>query len=182
RIPESPCTACDGRGRVVARRELEVEVPAGIADGQRIRLAGQGHAGEPGAPPGDLYVQVAVEELEGVVRDGDDLVAVIDLSAPAASLGAVETVEGVDGPVEVEVPAGTQPGEVITVRHRGMPQLRRPERRGDLRAVVNVIVPRSLDDSQRELTVQLAEALGPENLERGEGLGGKLRRLFGGGR
>ena len=182
RIPESPCTTCDGRGRVVARRELEVEVPPGIADGQRIRLAGQGHAGEPGAPAGDLYVQVAVEEMEGMVRDGDDLVAVIDLSAPVASLGAVETVEGVDGPVEVEVPAGTQPGEVITVRHRGMPQLRRPERRGDLRAVVNVIVPRRLDDTQRELTGQLAEALGPENLELGEGLGGKLRRLFGGGR
>ena len=182
RIPESPCPACDGRGRVVARRELEVEVPPGIADGQRIRLAGQGHAGEPGAPAGDLYVQVAVGEMEGIVRDGDDLVAVIDLSAPAASLGAVETVEGVDGPVEIEVPAGTQPGEVVTVRHRGMPQLRRPERRGDLRAVVNVIVPRRLDDAQREQTGKLAEALGPENLESGEGLGGKLRRLFGGGR
>lgn len=182
RIPESPCTACDGRGRVVARRELEVEVPPGIADGQRIRLAGEGHAGDPGAPAGDLYVQVEVEEMEGVVRDGDDLVAVIDVSAPTASLGTKEEVEGVDGPVEVEIPAGTQPGEVIVVQHRGMPQLRRPERRGDLRAVVNVIVPRRLDARQRELAGQMADSLGPENLELGEGLGGKLRRLFGGGR
>jgi len=182
RIPESPCMACEGRGRVVARRELEVEVPPGIADGQRIRIAGEGHAGEPGAPAGDLYVQVGVEEMEGVVRDGDDLVAVIDVSAPTASLGTKEEVEGVDGPVEVEIPAGTQPGEVILVPHRGMPQLRRPERRGDLRAVVNVIVPRRLDAGQRELAGQMADSLGPENLELGEGLGGKLRRLFGGGR
>lgn len=182
RIPESPCAACDGRGRVVARRELEVEVPPGIADGQRIRLAGQGHAGEPGAPPGDLYVQVEVEAVEGMVRDGDDLVAVVDVPAPTASLGAKQDVEGVDGPVEVEIPAGTQPGEVIVVRHRGMPQLRRPERRGDLRAVVNVIVPRGLDAGQRELAGQMAASLRSENLELGEGLGGKLRRLFGSGR
>ncbi len=182
RIPESPCEACDGQGRVVGHRELEVEVPAGIDDGQRIRLAGHGHAGEAGAPDGDLYVQVAVDSPEGLVRDGNDLVAVIDLPAPRASLGATEEIESVDGAVEVEVPSGTQPGEVITVRHRGMPQLRRPERRGDLRVVVNVVVPRGLDREQVELTERLAGSLRPENLDQGEGLGGKLRRLFGGGR
>jgi molecular chaperone DnaJ len=127
-------------------------------------------------------VQVVVQEEEGLMRDGDDLVAVIDLSAPDASLGASRELEGVDGTVEVEVPAGTQPGEVITVRHRGMPQLGRPERRGDLRAVINVIVPRRLDRAQRELAEQLSRALGPENLEPGEGPGGRLRRLFGSGR
>lgn len=181
RIPDRPCEACEGRGRVVGHRELEVEVPAGIADGQRIRLAGHGHAGEQGAPDGDLYVQVAVGAQEGLLRDGDELLAVVDLPAPVASLGAVETIESVDGPVEVEIPAGTQPGEVITVRHRGMPQLRRPERRGDLQAVVNVVVPRGLDRDQRELAGKLAESLGPQNLGLDEGLGSKLRRLFGGG-
>ena len=181
-IPESPCRACEGRGRVVGHRELEVEIPAGIDDGQRIRVAGRGHAGERGAPDGDLYVQVAVAGEEGLLRDGDDLVAVIDIPAPQASLGSTETVESVDGPVEIEVPAGTQPGEVITIRHRGMPQLRRPERRGDLQAVVNVVVPRGLDRSQRELATKLAESLGPENLGAGEGIGAKLRRILGGGR
>ena len=181
-IPESPCEACDGRGRLVGRRELEVEIPAGIDDGQRIRLAGHGHAGEQGAPAGDLYVQVAVTPEEGLMRDGDDLVAVIDLPAPAASLGSVEEIPGVDGAVEVDIPPGTQPGEVLAIRHRGMPQLRRPERRGDLRVVVNVVVPRRLDDAQRELSERLAASLKPENLESGEALSSKLRRLFGGGR
>lgn len=182
RIPESPCVECDGRGRIVARRELEVEIPAGISDGQRIRLAGHGHAGESGAPPGDLYVQVGVAEQDGLMRDGDDLIAVIDISAPNASLGVDGEVEGVDGAVEYELPPGTQPGEVITVRHRGMPELRRPERRGDLRLVVNVVVPRRLDNAQRALAEEMAASLTAENLSSDESVGSRLRRLFGGGR
>ena len=181
-IPEEPCAECDGTGRVVGQRQLEVEIPAGISDGQRIRLEGRGHAGSQGGPPGDLYVQVQVAPMEGLLRDGDDLVAVVDISAPQASLGSLETIEGVDGPVEVDLPAGVQPAEVIVVKQRGMPRLRRPDKRGDLHVIANVVVPRRLDASQKELAGQLAGSLTDENLALDEGLAGKLKRLFGGSR
>lgn len=179
-IPETPCSECDGTGRVVGQRHLEVDVPPGISDGQRIRLQGSGHAGSKGGPPGDLYVQVRVEPHEGLIREGDDLIHVLDIAAPRASLGSVESIEGVDGPVEVEIPAGVQPGEVVVVRQRGMPHLRRPEKRGDLNVIANVVVPRRLDRDQREAAERLADSLTPENLDLGEGIGSKLKRLFGG--
>lgn len=182
RIPESPCAECDGRGRVVRTRELEVDVPPGIADGQRIRLSGRGHAGERGGPPGDLYVQVHVAPDERLLRDGDDLVTVLDVPAPLAALGATLAVPALEGEQELAIPAGTQPGEVLVLRHQGMPTLRRPDRRGDLRVVVNVVIPRRLDDEQRELLRRLADSLTAENLAESEGVGAKLRRLLGGRR
>ncbi len=182
RIPEQPCGACDGRGRVVGARNLEVDVPAGIADGQRIRLAGSGHAGEHGGPPGDLYVQVHVRPDEHLIRDGDDLVTVLDVPAPLAALGADLPVTALAGPLDVHVPTGTQPGEMVVVKGEGMPHLRRPERRGDLRVFVNVLIPRRLTPEQRELLGTLAESLTPENLAAPETMTGKLRRLLGGRR
>ena len=180
KIPESPCPACEGRGRVVRLRTLRVDIPAGIADGQRIRLAGKGHAGERGGPPGDLYVQARVAADEQLLRDGDDLVTVLDVPAPLAALGATLDAHALDGGTPVKIPAGTQPGEILVVRGQGMPQLRRPERRGDLRVVVNVLIPRRLSDEQKDLVQRLADSLGPENLGAPEGVGAKLRRLFGG--
>jgi molecular chaperone DnaJ len=179
KIPESPCPHCEGRGRVVRPRTLRVDVPAGIADGQRIRLAGRGHAGERGGPPGDLYVQARVADDEHLLRDGDDLVTVLDVPAPLAALGATLDAPALDGTAQVKVPAGTQPGEILVLRGEGMPQLRRPERRGDLRVVVNVVIPRRLSDDQKALVRELADSLGPENLAAPEGMGSKLRRLFG---
>jgi len=181
-IADQPCESCDGRGRVVRRSEVEIEIPAGIDDGQRIRLSGRGHAGERGGPAGDLYVQVQVEASEQLLRDGDDLVCVLDVSAPSAALGVTDQVDGLDGPVAVKVPAATQPGEIIELDGLGMPQLRRPERRGALRVVVNVVVPRRLTDEQRELNQRLADSLTDENLAPPEGLGVKLRRLLGSSR
>jgi len=179
RIPEHPCEQCDGRGRVVGSRHLHVDVPPGIADGQRIRLAGSGHAGEHGGPPGDLYVQVRVRPAERLVRDGDDLVTVLDVPAPLAALGAELPAPALDGDVDVRVPPGTQPGEVILVKGEGMPQLRRPERRGDLRVIVNVVIPRRLSEQQRGLLTDLADSLTDENLAAPESMAGKLRRLLG---
>lgn len=179
RIPVHPCEQCDGRGRVVGSRHLQVDVPPGIADGQRIRLAGSGHAGEHGGPPGDLYVQVRVHPDERLLRDGDDLVTVLDVPAPLAALGADLPAAGLEGEVEVHVPTGTQPGEVILVKDEGMPQLRRPERRGDLRVIVNVVIPRRLSDEQRALLGDLADSLTDENLAAPESMTGKLRRLLG---
>jgi molecular chaperone DnaJ len=179
KIPEKPCERCDGRGRRVGRRSLSVDIPPGIADGQRIRLAERGHAGEHGGPPGDLYVLVSVKPDERFLRDGDDLVTALDVPAPLAALGATLQAPTLDGDADIEVAAGTQPGDVIALAGAGMPRLRRPERRGDLRVVVNVVVPRRLSARQRELTRELADSLTDDNLGGGETLLGKLKRLLG---
>src|SRR5262245_25625490 len=179
RVPEQPCSRCDGRGREVRRRTLRVDIPAGIADGQRIRLAGRGHAGEHGGPPGDLYVLVHVRPDPRFVRDGDDLVTVLDVPAPLAALGATLQAPSLDGDVPVEVSPGTQPGEVLKVGGKGMPRLRRPGRHGDLRVVVNVVIPRKLGKEQRRLAQELADSLTEENLRTDESLLGKLKRLLG---
>jgi molecular chaperone DnaJ len=178
-VPSEPCTACGGRGRKAVRKTLEVDVPAGIADEQRIRLSGRGHAGERGGPPGDLYVLVRVEEDERFVRDGNDLVSVVDVAAPAAALGTTVTVATLDGEHELDVPAGTQPGTVVTLRGKGMPAIGR-RGRGDQQVVLNVVVPRNLDARQRELLTELHESLGEANLREpaDESIVGKLRRAF----
>jgi molecular chaperone DnaJ len=179
RVAEQPCTRCDGRGREVRRRTLRVDIPAGIADGQRIRLSGRGHAGERGGPPGDLYVLVHVVPDERFVRDGDDLVAVLDVPAPIAALGATLKAPSLDGEVDVEVEPGTQPGTILAVHGKGMPRLRRPGRHGDLRVVVNVVVPRKLSKEQRRLAQELADSMTDENVRLDESLLGKLKRLLG---
>jgi molecular chaperone DnaJ len=179
RVPAEPCRECGGRGRRAVRRTLEVDVPAGIADEQRIRLAGRGHAGEHGGPPGDLYVLVRVTEDERFLRDGNDLVTVVDVPAPAAALGAHVSVPTLDGEERIEVSAGTQPGTVVTLRGRGMPTIGRG-RRGDQRVVLNVVIPRNLGGRQRELLEELRDSLTDENLREpaAESLVGKLKRAF----
>ena len=179
RVAETPCHHCQGRGRMVERRTVRVDVPAGIADGQRIRVSGRGHAGDRGGPAGDLYVLVRVREDPRFVRDGDDLVTVLDVSAPVAALGARLEAPTLDGPVEVELEPGTQPGEIKTVRGKGMPALR-SGRAGNLRVVVNVVIPRRLTRDQRGLLEDLRDSLTDDNLRSDEGLIGKLKRAFGG--
>jgi molecular chaperone DnaJ len=183
RVPSKPCHECRGRGRRMGHRTLEVDVPAGIADGQRIRLTGRGHAGgrsERGqvAPPGDLYVLVRVRPDERFVREGDDLITVLDVPAPLAALGATLEVPTLEASASVDLSPGTQPGEVLTIRGEGMPALGRP-RRGDLRVVVNVVIPRRLTDRQRELLEQFSETLTAENLRSDDSIFAKLRRALG---
>jgi molecular chaperone DnaJ len=178
RVPAQPCHECHGRGRLAAREELEVEIPAGIDDGQRIRLGGRGHEGEAGAPAGDLYVIVRVRADERFVREGDDLITALDVPAPLAALGGALEVPTLEGIASVELPEGTQPGEVLSVRGAGMPGLRRG-RQGDLRVLVNVVVPRRLSAEQRELMDRLNESLTEENLRTQESMFAKLRRAFG---
>jgi len=178
RVPTQPCRDCRGRGRVSGRRKLDVEVPAGISDGQRIRLTGRGHAGEMGASAGDLYVLVRVREDERFVREGDHLITAVDVPAPVAALGGTLEVAALEGSVSIELPAGTQPGDALTLRGHGMPSLGRG-RRGDLRVVVNVVIPRRLTEEQRELLEQLKATLTPENLRSAESMFAKLRRALG---
>jgi molecular chaperone DnaJ len=184
RVPREPCRRCRGRGRETVERELTVDVPAGIESGQRIRLTGRGQAGERGGPPGDLYVLVTVREDPRFIRDGDDLVTLVDVPAPDASLGVDVTVATLDGEEELHVPAGTQPGAVLVLEGRGMPHLR-GGRRGNQRVMINVVVPRNLSERQRELLQEVSRSLAPENLRvdgrepgDGEGLFARVRRAF----
>ena len=179
KIPETPCRVCGGRGRTVKPVKLAVDVPAGIEDGQRIRVTGRGHAGDHGGRSGDLYVQVRVREDPRFVRNQDDLVTVVDVAAPLAALGTTVSVPTIDGTTELEIPAGTQPNETFLVRGQGMPALR-SGRRGNIQVVVNVVIPRRLRRDQRELLQQLSASLTEENLRSEEGVFGKLRRAFGG--
>jgi len=178
KVPTDPCHVCSGRGRTVERVTVSVDVPAGIDDGQRIRITGRGHAGEHGGPAGDLYVQIRVKEDPRFVRHEDELVTVVDVAAPLAALGTTVEVPTIDGTTELEIPAGVQPHESLTIRGQGMPALR-GRRRGDLRVVVNVVIPRHLKREQKELLEQLADSLTEHNLSTDEGVLGKLRRAFG---
>jgi molecular chaperone DnaJ len=179
RIAETPCKTCDGRGMVAAQRRIKVDIPAGISDGQRLRMTGRGHAGERGGPPGDLFVVVRVKEDERFIRDLEDLVTVVDVAAPLAALGTTIQVPTLDGDVPLEIPAGTQPGETIVMAGRGLPPLGRG-RTGDLRVVVNVVIPRKLSRKQRELLEELADSMTAENLREPEGMLAKLKRALAG--
>jgi molecular chaperone DnaJ len=176
RVVQSPCNECDGAGRVLAERALDVEVPAGIHDGQRIRLRREGHAGVEGGAPGDVFVLVRVRPDEHVERDGDDLVATIELTMVDAALGRSTTVATPEGEIELELPAGVQPGDVEVVRGRGMPSLG-SGRRGDLRVRIAVRIPRRLTAEQRE-TLRRLGAMLDEDSYRDDGFFERLRSAF----
>ena len=179
KVAKTPCHVCNGRGRKVQRVTVSVDVPAGIDDGQRIRITGRGHAGERGGPAGDLYVQIRVKDDPRFVRHDDELVTVVDVAAPLAALGTTVEVPTLEGTTELDIPAGIQPHESITIRGQGMPALR-GRHRGNLRVIVNVVTPRHLKKEQKELLQQLADSLTEHNLRTDEGVLGKLKRAFGG--
>jgi molecular chaperone DnaJ len=176
-IVRDPCHECGGRGRRAVRQTLTVDIPPGIADDQRIRLTGRGHLGENGGPPGDLYVLVSVADDERFVRDGSDLVTVVDLSVAQAAIGTTVSVPTLVGEEQIEVPAGTQPGTVVTLRGRGMPSLGR-SRHGDQRVVLNVVVPRNLSPEQRQMLERFGDTLTEDNLHERESVLRRLRRAF----
>lgn len=154
KIPETPCESCDGLGRERKRRKWDVDVPAGIEDGQRIRIQGAGHAGESGAQAGDLYVEVRVRQDERFERHGEHLVSKLEVSVTRAMLGGKINVPTLDGPHEVEVPKGAQPGEVVVLRGQGLPALR-GRGRGDQHVVLDVKVPKKLNRKQRHAAEEL---------------------------
>jgi len=177
RLVATPCERCDGVGRHLDDRALSVDVPAGIHDGQRIRLRGEGHVGSLGGPAGDVFVQVRVRPQEGLERDGDDLHALVGLTMTQAALGASVQVPHPDGEVELEMPAGTQPGDVRVVKGRGMPSLS-SGRPGDLHVHVAVRVPRHLTAEQRTLVEQLEGVLGDDAYRGDDGFFERLKSAF----
>ena len=155
-IPD-PCHRCGGDGRVRSRREISVKIPAGVADGMRVRLAAQGEVGPGGGPAGDLYVEVHEQSHDTFHREGDDLHCTVDVPMVDAALGTSVTVDAIlDGLTEIAVPAGTQPGAVVTLRGHGMPHLRSGVR-GNLHAHIDVVVPTKLDDKDIELLGEVKE-------------------------
>ena len=182
-VIEHACAECHGDGRVRARRTLTVKVPAGVEDGMRIRLSGEGEVGPGGGPAGDLFVEVHEVKHAVFEREGDDLHCSLTLPMTAAALGTSIPLTTLDGDEQVDLPAGTQPHEVFTLRARGIPHLRGTGR-GDLHVHLDVQVPNKLDDRQVELLQELAVLRGEERpgmtARVGGGLFGRLRDAFDG--
>lgn len=174
---ESPCADCRGAGRVVETRELQVDVPAGIHDGQRIRISGEGHAGSLGGRAGDVYVLVRVKPDPRFVREGNDIFSQVDLTIVEASLGTTVPVETLDGPVELELAPGTQPGEVRVLRGKGMPVLQ-GFGHGDHRVLVSVAVPRHVTDEQRRLLEEFERGSDENTYRHDESFFEKLKSQF----
>ena len=174
---EQPCAECHGAGRVVEQRTLAVEIPAGIHHGQQIRHGGEGHAGVVGGPAGDVYVEVRIRPDERFVREGDDIYTTVALTFTQAALGATVAIPTLDGEEELELSPGTQPGEIVVLRGRGMPVLQ-GRGRGDQRILVNVLVPRRLSDEQRRLLREFDEHTDDQTYGKSEGLFDKLKSAF----
>lgn len=177
RVVEHPCKQCSGSGHRVERHSLEVDIPAGIHDGQRIRISGEGHASTLGGVSGDIYVLVRVKPDSRFSREGNDLFSTIDLTMTQAALGARVTVPTIDGELELEFEPGTQPGELRVLRGRGMPVLQ-GFGRGDHRLLVNVLVPRRLNDEQRRLLAEFEQGAEEDAYRREDGFFGKLKSAF----
>ena len=177
RIVTVPCTTCQGLGAVETEKRIGVDIPAGIHDGQRIRLSALGHQEVAGRGPGDLYVHVVVREDNRFHRDGDDLVSQLDITITNAALGSAVEIATLDGDTEIELAPGTQAGEVFSLRGRGMPRLQ-GRGRGDHRIVVNVQVPRRLTDEQRALLEQFDAIADEETYEAEEGFFDRLKATF----
>lgn len=175
-----PCATCQGQGRVRARRTVSVDIPAGVETGLRLQLPGSGEVGPAGGPNGDLYIEVTVAPHDVFSRDGDDLLATLEVSMPDAILGTTVSIESLDGPVELEVRPGVQAGDVLTIKGRGITPLRGSQR-GDLRVGVHVITPTRLDAKSRALIEDLAakmKAPEPHLAEFRQGLFSRLRDRF----
>lgn len=173
------CTECRGEGRVHAERELTVPIPAGIDDGQQIRVGGEGESGMRGGPPGDLYVLIRLREHERFRREGDDLLHVLRITPAQAALGDEVTVPTIDGgTAQVKVPAGSQHGQSVRLRGKGVPRLH-GSGRGDELVYLEVVIPRSLTKEERSLYQKLKQLRGdPERQD--DGILGKVRDAFGG--
>jgi molecular chaperone DnaJ len=172
-----PCPTCRGGTRVNGELKLNVKVPAGVEDGTRIRYSGEGDSGRSGGPRGDLYIVLSVRPHDFFERTGNDLHCVIPISFPQAALGAEFEIPGIDGPVTLKVPEGTQSGRELRIRGRGVPYLN-DKGHGDLIVKVLVQIPRKLSRAQREIVSKLAETLSIDNKPTSPSLLEKMKDLF----
>lgn len=175
---DEPCTDCGGQGRRQQNRKLSVDIPKGIEDGTRIRLANEGEAGVRGGPPGDLYIFVSIKPHELFQRDGADLYARVPIAMTTAALGGEFEVPTLDGArAKVKVPAGTQPGQRVRLKGKGMPVLRSKDV-GDLYVQLDIETPQNLSRRQRELLEEFAHLTTEETNPTSNGFFHKLKRMF----
>jgi molecular chaperone DnaJ len=175
-----PCADCHGRGRTHKTKSLSVKVPAGVDDGDRIRLSGEGEAGRNGGPPGDLYVEIRIEPHKLFERGGADLSCEVPLSFATATLGGEVELPTLDGNVSLKIPAGTQSGKVFRLRGKGVTTVRDP-RKGDLFAKVSVETPVNLTSEQKDLLKKLDASLsagGDSHSPRAGGWLDTVKRFF----
>ena len=151
-----PCSACGGQGLQQVRKKLRLNIPAGVDSGTRLRVAGEGNAGQRGGPAGDLYVFLSVQPHPTLRRDGTTIHSEVTVNYLQAILGDTIEVETVDGPEKLEIPAGTQPGATLTLANKGVPKLGNPVARGNHQIAVKVQLPTKLNAEERELLEQLA--------------------------
>eukprot|EP00262_Sarcandra_glabra_P007492 TRINITY_DN20338_c0_g1_i1.p1 TRINITY_DN20338_c0_g1~~TRINITY_DN20338_c0_g1_i1.p1 ORF type:complete len:495 (+),score=76.26 TRINITY_DN20338_c0_g1_i1:159-1643(+) len=150
------CRKCAGEGRIRVRKDIKVKIPPGVSKGSTLRVRGEGDAGPKGGPPGDLYVYLDVEEISDIKRDGINLCSTVSISYIDAILGAVVKVKTVDGITELQIPPGTQPGDVVVLTKRGVPKLNKPSIRGDHLFTIKVTIPNRVSGRERELLEELA--------------------------
>lgn len=175
-----PCATCQGQGRVRARRTVSVEIPAGVESGLRLQMPGSGEVGPAGGPNGDLYLEITVAHHDVFSREGDDLLATLEVSMPDAILGTTTSIESLDGSVDLEVRPGVQSGDILTIKGRGITPLR-GSARGDLRVGVHVVTPTRLDARERALIADFkkkTKAPDPKLAEFQQGLFARLRDRF----
>lgn len=176
KIIDTPCPACGGGGRVQKRKKVTINVPAGIAGGQTLTVRGEGHAGTNGGARGDLNVRISVRRDNLFERKGDDIWVELPISYTQAALGDEVTVPTIDGNVTYRIPEGTQPGDVLRLRGKGVQHCQR-DGRGDMLVRVVIEVPKKLTKAQKELLQKLENELSEKNFEKKSGFMEKLKKL-----
>ncbi|MFW5972094.1 MAG: molecular chaperone DnaJ [Bacillota bacterium] len=161
RIVEEPCPTCNGQGQVRKRRKITVNIPAGVENGSRLRMAGEGEAGEQGAPSGDLYIIIEVSSHKIFKRQGDDIHCEVPINFVQATLGDEIEVPTLEGKVKFNIPEGTQPGTSFRLKNKGIAHLN-GYGRGDEYITVKIMIPKTLNDKQKELLMQFADESGDE--------------------
>ena len=175
---EDPCLSCKGEGRKKAPTNIKVNIPKGVADGNRLCSRGRGDAGPRGGPNGDLYVDVRIKQHAFFERDEDDLFHEMMIPFTLATLGGTVQVPTLDGKVSLKIPPGTPSNKTFRIKNKGMPNLRSPSRMGDLYARVIIQVPEKLSKEQREKLVEFGQSCGEKDLSAEEGFMGKAKRFF----
>ncbi len=173
---KNPCQNCRGTGYIKITRKIEVSIPAGIDDGQRIALRGEGDVGRNGGPAGDLIITVGVKSHKLFERDGYDVYCEVPVTFTEATLGAKIKVPTLEGTVEYDMPEGTETGTMFTLRGKGIQNVNYPSRKGDLRFTVTIEVPKNLNSHQKKLLSEFAESCGESNYAKRR----KFFRLFDG--
>jgi molecular chaperone DnaJ len=165
-VIKKPCTDCSGAGLKVKETKLKVKIPAGVDQGQRLKMRNEGEAGSGGGPNGDLYVQILIEDHPIFQRQESELVCEVPISYATAALGSEVDVPSLEGPVKLKIPAGTQSGKVFRIKNKGIPILgSSPQRRGDQHVRVFVHVPKKVSLEERELLEKLAALQGEPHID-----------------